>query len=135
MKNLVNAASAAFVACGAMLAFAPSAWALIALDDPLHGYCGGAGQCIDNGINSPTSNNPPMNFGFTVSPGPASGDLWYEILVPNNEQTPGALYTFTGTNSGTTTAVAGEWTSGNLDTFLCLSASPNNPIGAFRPST
>jgi hypothetical protein len=43
----------------------------IPLDDPLHGYC--AVACIDNGTNSPTTQNPPVNFGFTVSPGPASG--------------------------------------------------------------
>jgi hypothetical protein len=37
--------------------------------DRRHGYCAGAGQCIDNGTNSPTTSNPPVSFGFTVSPG------------------------------------------------------------------
>ena len=41
----------------------------------LHGFCGGAGQCADNGTNSPTTNNPPLSFGFTDSPGPTSAIL------------------------------------------------------------
>jgi hypothetical protein len=104
--------------------------------DPLHGYCGGAGQCADNGTNSPTSINPPVNFGFTISPGPATGNLLIDILVPGNLQTPGASYGITGTFSGTATLFsATDWTSGNLDTFLGISASPTNPIGAYLPST
>src|SRR6516164_8190405 len=72
---------------------------LVPLDDPLHGYCAGAGQCIDNGTNSPTSNNPPVNFGFTVSPGPASGDFVVDVLVANNKATP-ASFAITGTLTG-----------------------------------
>ncbi len=103
--------------------------------DPLHGYCAGAGQCIDNGTNSPTSNNPPLNFGFTVSPGPASGGLLLDVLVPNNEPKP-ASFSLTGTLSGTATLFsATPWTSGALDAYLGISASPNNPIGAYLPST
>jgi hypothetical protein len=49
------------------LAIGGPAFADVILDDPLHGYCGGPGQCVDNGTNSPTSNNPPTNFGFTIS--------------------------------------------------------------------
>src|SRR6516225_11589659 len=51
----------------------------------LHGYCAGVGQCVDNGTNSPTTTNPPSNFGFTISPGPQTGDLSIDVLVPNNE--------------------------------------------------
>jgi hypothetical protein len=105
------------------------------LDDPLHGYCGGAGQCIDNGTNSPTSNNPPVNFGFTVSPGPASGDFVVDVLVPNNVVKP-ASFAITGTLSGTATLFsATAWTTGDLATYLGISASPSNPIGAYLPST
>lgn len=103
--------------------------------DPLHGYCAGAGQCIDNGSNSPTFNNPPVNFGFTVSPGPASGDLVVDILTPSNE-VGSSSYAVTGTASGTATLFsATPWTSGDLDTYLGISASPSNPIGAFAGST
>jgi hypothetical protein len=101
--------------------------------DPLHGYC--AVGCIDNSTNSPTSQNPPTNFGFTISPGPASGDLLVDILTPNN-QTAGPSFGLTGTFSGTATLFsATPWSSGQLDAFLGISASPTNPIGAFLPST
>ena len=105
------------------------------VDDPLHGYCAGAGQCVDNGTNSPTTTNPPSNFGFTVSPGPATGTLFMDVLVPNNESSP-ASFALTGTLSGTATLFSSTaWTSGSLDMYLGISASPNNPIGAYLPST
>src|SRR6516162_9084130 len=64
-------------------------------DVKLHGYCagGGAGQCVDNGTNSPTSINPLSNFGFTISPGPQTGDLTIDVLVPNNELNTAELNT------------------------------------------
>jgi hypothetical protein len=101
--------------------------------DPLHGYC--AVGCIDNGTNSPTSSNPPVNFGFTVSPGPASGSSFLvDVLVPNNEAKP-ASFAITGPSGTATLFSATPWTSGNLDAYLGISASPANPIGAFLPST
>jgi hypothetical protein len=104
--------------------------------DTLHGYCAPATtQCIDNGTNSPTSINPPSNFGFTTSPGPASGDLKIDVLVPNNEAKPSS-FALTGTVSATATLFsATPWTSGMLDAYLGISASPANPIGAYLPST
>jgi len=99
----------------------------------LHGYCAGVGQCIDNGSNSPTAINPPSNFGFTTSPGPNSGvTLLIDILEPNNEaHAPAAI---TGTYSGTATLFsATPWSSGALDAYLGISASPTNPIGAYIP--
>jgi hypothetical protein len=108
---------------------------LVPLDDPLHGYCAGAGQCIDNGTNSPTSNNPPVNFGFTVSPGPASGSQFLmDVLVPDNKALPPS-FAITGPSGTATLFSATPWTSGNLDSYLGISASPANPIGAFLPST
>jgi PEP-CTERM motif len=114
---------------------AMSCWAQ-EVPDPLHGYCAPAAtQCIDNGTNSPTTANSPNNFGFTVSPGPASGDLFLDILTPNNEA-HGPSYAITGTLPGTATLFsATAWTGGDLDTYLGISASPNNPIGAYLPST
>ena len=102
--------------------------------DPLHGYCGGAGQCADNGTNSPTSNNPPTNFGFTISPGPQTGNFLVDILTPNNEAA--APFALTGTYSGTATLFSPTaWTSGQLDAYLGIMASPTQPIGAYLPST
>jgi len=104
----------------------------------LHGYCAPPTQCVDNGTNSPTSTNPPANFGFTTSPGPTSGDLWVDLLVPNNEDTNPSKLSFmlSGTLSGTASLFGtSAWTSGKLDSFLGISANPANPIGAFLPST
>jgi hypothetical protein len=119
------------VGAGALFALVPTG----GYADTLHGYCAGVGQCIDNGTNSPTTNNPPVNFGFTTSPGPATGVLTIDVLVPNNEPKP-ASFAVTGTVSATATLFsATPWTSGFLDTYLGISASPSNPIGAYLPST
>jgi hypothetical protein len=107
----------------------------------LHGYCAPPTQCQDNGTNSPTNTNPPMQFGFTTSPGPTSGDLFVDVLVPNNEASnPSALsFALTGTLSGTAKLVGtSAWSTGQLDAFLgtpISGASPANPIGAYLPST
>jgi len=105
----------------------------------LHGYCApSTTECLDNGTNSPTSVNPPSQFGFTTSPGPTSGDLFVDVLVPNNEATnPSAMsFALTGTLSGTAKLFnSTAWTSGMLDSYLTISASPANPIGAYLPST
>jgi hypothetical protein len=99
--------------------------------DPLHGYPG-----FDNGTNTPISTaQVASGFGFTVSPGPASGDLLLEVLVPNTQALL-APFAVTGTSAATASLVGGSpWTSGQLDSFLGISASPANPIGAFLPST
>jgi len=107
----------------------------------LHGYCAPAGTgCIDNGTNSPTMMNPPSQFGFATSPGPFTGDLFVDVLVPNNVMNPSALsFALTGTLSGTATLFsATAWTSGQLDAYLgtpISGAHPTNAIGAFLPST
>ena len=123
----------ALATAGAITLGAPGAVAVTVTTDPLHGYC--AVGCIDNGTNSPTTQNPPANFGFTVSPGPASGSQYMvDILTPDNVAA-GPSFTLTGP-SGTATLVPGSpWTSGSLAPFLGISASPDNPIGAYLPST
>jgi hypothetical protein len=107
----------------------------------LHGFCAGTGQCVDNGTNSPTTNNPPLNFGFTTSPGPNSGDLVLDILTPDNE-TAGPSFGLTGTLTGTATLFSKTpWTAASnpggspLDTYLGISAKPANPIGGYLSST
>jgi PEP-CTERM motif len=104
---------------------------------PLHGYCAPAGQCMDNGTNSPTTMNPPSQFGFTVSSGPSSGDLFMDVLVPNNAMNASALsFALTGTLSGTASLFSPTaWSTGQLDSYLGITASPTNPIGAYLPST
>jgi hypothetical protein len=107
----------------------------------LHGYCSGTTQCVDNETNSPTTNNPPTNFGFTTSPGPTTGvSLTFDILVPNNlDPSPGAIsFPLTGTFTGTATLFsATAFTTGALAGYLGLPAgtNPANPIGGFLPAT
>jgi hypothetical protein len=120
-----------------VMAFAVAVLVPAANADTLHGFCSGAGQCVDNGTNSPTTTNPPANFGFTGSPG-GSGPFDLVFLVPNNEDpTPAALsFGVTGTFAGTATLFSSTaWSTGFLAGYLPFSASPANPIGAYLPST
>jgi hypothetical protein len=67
-----------------------------------------------------------------------SGNLWVDILVPNNEESNPSKVSFpiTGTLTGTATLVnTSAWFSGMLDSYLGISANPANPIGAYLPST
>jgi hypothetical protein len=127
------------LALAAALASAP---ANAQIPDPLHGLCNGrspAGSCADNGTNTPLGNS--TQFGFFLSPGTStgtSGDQFLDILVPNNDTHP-ASFSIIGINgypSGTATLFSTTaWTSGDLATYLSRPASPNNPIGAYLPTT
>ena len=137
---------AAAVAAALSLAPATARADSITLLDPLHGYCAGSKQCVDNGNNSPTSNNPPSGFGFTSSPPNGSGDFVLDILIPNNDDpSPGTLtFAISGTSTGTATEVTSTacdsgmnatvyWSCGQLDSYVGISSSPANPIGAYLP--
>jgi hypothetical protein len=122
------------------LAALPAAIALTATPAfaTLHGFCGTANPCSDNGTNTPTGVNPPI-FGFSAGGHSTSGDLLIDILVPNNLAQPGT-FTISGSLLGSNTFAAAlfsptAWTSGQLDAYLGLSASPTNPIGAYLPTT
>jgi hypothetical protein len=131
---------AAIAAAGAIALGTPGAFANTI--DPLHGACNGAspaGSCTDNGTNTPLGNS--TQFGFYLSPGSSkgtSGDQFLDILLPNNYSQP-TSFTITGINgypSGTATEFSTTaWTSGDLATYLSRPASPNNPIGAYLPTT
>jgi hypothetical protein len=104
----------------------------------LHGFCDTVAPCTDNGTNTPTSVNPP-DFGFSAGGQSATGDLMIDILVPDNVSTPATTYTISGPLVGASTFTASlfsatPWTSGQLDSYLGISASPTNPIGAYLPS-
>jgi hypothetical protein len=107
----------------------------------LYGYCGGSGQCVNNGTNSPTTNNPAVDFGFMDSAGSSSGDLLIDFLVPDNEDaTPSTLsFILTGTRSGTANLVSTvPWTksSTSLASYLALSnASTTNALSSYLPAT
>lgn len=99
--------------------------------DTLHGFCWGGSTCTDNGTNTPTSINPPK-FGFNGSGGDVTGVFVIDFLIPDNVATKPVSIGVTGTVPGTATLFSiTPWTSGKLDSYLGISASPNNPIGAF----
>jgi len=109
-------------------------------DDPLHAFCWGATpSCVANNANTPTSANPPQ-FGFNISPNSGVGDYRIEILVPNNEDLSPSSVTFSVMGGALSPAAASlftatAWSSGKLDAYLGITASPANPIGAYLSST
>jgi hypothetical protein len=119
---------------GLLLAGAANAGAIY---DPLHGVCNGSGvgTCIDNGTNTPLGNSTA--FGFEISPGPQTGDLTIVALIPNNDSVTLGNLVETSPIAQTVSfaAVSGTWTTGTLATFLGISASPDNGIDAFLPTT
>jgi hypothetical protein len=119
------------------------------IEDPLHGCFIGT-SCTEGTINgtnvTPTIINPLPAFTFTDSPGPITGDLLIEILIPND--TPGVTsltFAIGGTQAGPTDTstiapvssnLEGQWSTGTLAGFLGLSsASPPNPLSAFLSAT
>src|SRR5690349_20794253 len=105
----------------------------------LHGWCGtgATSDCPDNGTNSPIGINPPGELGFTSSPAGETGDLILKILVPNTATVPGGSIPLSG-GFPAATQLPGTWTSGSLQDFLggqFAGVTPNNPIGAYLPST
>jgi PEP-CTERM motif len=137
MKTKLRIAAAALFAFAAFPAMADTL-----IDDPLHGFC--AAGCTDNGTNTPITSNPPVNFGWTVSPGnSASGTMLVDILVPDNlavTAANAALVTISGsTIAGGSTNFSlvstTPWTSGFLADYLGITASPTNGIGAYLPAT
>ena len=136
INSMLRKTLAASALAASVLIWGPAFGQIV--DDPLHGFCWGSSSCTDNGNNTPVSANPPQ-FGFSISPGPQTGDFLVVFLVPSELTLPSSIL-FNGTHGGTAnlslisataTQVGTVWASGNLDAFLGLAASPNNPIGAY----
>jgi len=99
--------------------------------DALHGFCTNASDCaavLING-NPAIQFNGSAQFGFWDAGGPVTGT---DLLVILSTTNLGASITVnesnTGSPSGSATLHAGTWSSGPLDTFLGISASPQNPF-------
>ncbi len=123
--------SSVAAAAGLLLSFSASASAL-------HAFCfTPTAACTDNGTVTPTT-NPSPNFGFWYSSGPASGNFYVDILVPNNDSLPSS-FTVTDQAQGKTVSASEfaleSWTSGSLASYLGISASPTNPIASWLPTT
>jgi hypothetical protein len=106
----------------------------------LHGFCNTSDSgCVDNGTNTPTTLNPPQ-FGFSAGGHSATGDVMLDILVPDTISNPSTTYTISGPLISPTTFTASlfsttAWTSGQLKSYLGISANQANPIGAYLPTT
>lgn len=108
----------------------------------MHGYCVSPYSCSDNGSITPIGASSP-DFGFKASPNSGTvDDFDLVVLIPNS--VAGAFaetITVTGSHTGVTIPVTltlvsnTAWTSGQLDSYLGISGSPSNPIGAFQPLT
>src|SRR5690242_11606980 len=110
-----------------------------AFADALHGFCwGDTPVCSDNGTVTPMTSTSP-NFGFwTDGTGSLTGDYWIAVLAPNVPGNSGLSFSITGGTTDPATAnlfSPTAWTIGDLYTYLGIDRQPNNPIGAFLPST
>jgi hypothetical protein len=97
-------------------------------------------DCQDNGSITPVTDNTP-NFGFEEKGGSDTGHFYLQVLIPDNVLNGDSLsMTIDGVNTSIASQTPGvfnttAWTSGQLDTYLGISASPTNPIGAYLPLT
>jgi len=97
--------------------------------DALHGFCTTV-TCSDNGAITPVGTGT-FTFGFYDAGGPATGDDVLVFLSPISLGSFSVGETNTGSASGTPSLFGTNWTTGQLDTLLGLSASPTNPFGAY----
>jgi hypothetical protein len=118
------------------------------IDDPLHGHC--LAGCTSNGTNTPII-GATNGLYFQASPGPQTGILLVDILVPDSippikltELHPGVVIVNAGGSGYAGFLVYSvPWTSGTLGDYLVASGNslvtpnikPANPIDAFLPST
>jgi hypothetical protein len=113
------------------------------LDDPLHGYTiiNGTPTNTDNNVVTPIASNPPVDWGFNVSPATASnqtGTLYIDILTPSQDASIASM-SLTGTLPGTATLFSSTaWTNSSqtLASYLGLSNSspPNNTTSWGQPT-
>ena len=99
--------------------------------DALHGFCS---DCVGN---SPAA-GPLVEFGFWNAGRDNSGTYFIDILTPDNgvSSAPPGTYTITGGASGTAALFSSTaWTSGTLDSYLGIRASPSNPLSPWLHAT
>src|SRR5262249_15425804 len=79
------------------------------------------------------------NFGFwSAAMGGLSGAYTIDVLTPDNggAAPSGTSFMISGGATGTASLFkTTAWTSGALDSYLGISAQPNNPLSAWLPAT
>jgi hypothetical protein len=127
----------------------------VSIADPLLGHC--LAGCADNGTNTsisgpvaiinddgtPSFVSPLTGFYFQASPGPQTGYMHIDILVPDNARgSAGPISIISGGPGGKVGGglIDGTWTTGTLGAFIgaangVLNPSPGTPIGAYLPAT
>jgi PEP-CTERM motif-containing protein len=113
-------------------AVAASLCSSVAAADALHGFCSG---CAANSTMSGSSQL--VNFGFWDSGNSPNGTYILDILIPDNGgSAPSGTYTISGGASGTASLFSPTpWTTGKLDGFLGINASPTNPLTTWLHAT
>lgn len=113
------------LACAAAAMCSAVAWA-----DALHGFCS---DC--SGANA---SGPLADFGFWDAGKNNTGTYFVDILIPDNggSSAPSGDYAISGGASGRAGLVRSTaWTSGKLDSYLGIHASPSNPLSAWLHAT
>src|SRR5262245_44532582 len=103
--------------------------------DALHGFCSGCSGALPAGA---TVAGPLSDFGFWDAGKNNRGTYFIDILTPDNggSGAPSATYTISGGGSGKAALFSSTpWTSGKLDNYLGINASPTNPLSAWLHAT
>jgi hypothetical protein len=123
----------------------------LSIADPLLGHC--LAGCASNGTNTPISGpvviinvdgtpsyvSPLLGIYFQAAPGPQTGYMHIDLLVPDNARGGGGPIFGPGGLVGGG-LLDGTWTSGTLGAFIgaangVVNPSPSTPIGAYLPAT
>ena len=129
------------LACGvALAAILGSAAMADSIDDPLHGFCVGtpANDCQDGNNFTPIVSTDTPTFGFFVSPGnnPVEGTLYIDVLIPDNFTESFSVTQQSGGSATASSILLGDWTSGNLVSFLNRNTGgPPNPFSNWFDTT
>jgi hypothetical protein len=103
--------------------------------DVLHGFCS---DCGGNSSVGATVAGPLTDFGFWNAGTDNSGTYFIDILTPDNgvSSAPPGKYAITGGASGTAALFSSTaWSSGKLDSYLGIPASPSNPLSTWLHAT
>src|SRR5215831_13903723 len=103
--------------------------------DALHGFCSGCSGALPAGA---TVAGQLSDFGFWDAGKNNHGTYFIDILTPDNggSAAPAATYTISGGGSGKAALFSSTpWTSGKLDNYLGINASPTNPLSAWLHAT